>query len=763
MKKLLAIVLSLLMLASVIPLTAVAIEAEILNQPKLDDPTFNVSHPEEVEKYQWYVTTLEEIVITDENASNVCTNCEGNYSSVYDSENDLWTGEKMCDAENGYEVFYFCIELKADDSLYVDAGPEVSDMLLYDYNNTVGLSPSFSMVGNVQVFVADTDGTYCLSVITPSLDSKISAFMVNINQNVVLETETTETLRGEIECGYIYNCVATYNDGTELKSNSLPAFPKAYLQPTPSCPEFGVLFEHRASFQWYEIDTDGNATALAGENSKILSNLELGKSYYCEASFPYGMNLISEEVSLLPEIISQPTAADPTFEVTFEEKAGFQWYEATPESIIIDDTMVEEGYVGTYDPETQEWTPYYSDPYEYSGYMEYYADFFYLYLNKGDTVRITPSNPDAISPADPDFRVIGEDESYNIEIKDGVYEVTVEESDTYEFYQYGISPETSTYKIELLTYSYKELEGETEKTLQNAEHGKLYQVDALYENSFLSSDVFEMEYTITKQPTAEDPSVEVNFPDDVACYEWLEVVDTEIEVTDENAEITYYEDESDTKGYYDAENDCWIPSLYATHDDPLGSYYEYDLFHLELKKGDTLVIIPSAELKYNNFNTWNDTISEDYTENWVETEGIYSLEITEDGEYWFYFFTYHEDITFKAYIVVESVNGVVEGETEAKLGAAEKDKSYICEVTFKDGTVLVTDSFVYDIEYILGDINSDGAINQYDYILVKRHYFGTRYLTDNEMLPADVNKDGAVNQYDYILIKRHYFGTYVIG
>lgn len=64
---------------------------------------------------------------------------------------------------------------------------------------------------------------------------------------------------------------------------------------------------------------------------------------------------------------------------------------------------------------------------------------------------------------------------------------------------------------------------------------------------------------------------------------------------------------------------------------------------------------------------------------------------------------------------------------------------------------------------ILGDVNNDEKINQYDYILVKRHYFGTRYLTDDEMTRADVNGDGNVNQYDYILIKRHYFGTYVIG
>ena len=66
-------------------------------------------------------------------------------------------------------------------------------------------------------------------------------------------------------------------------------------------------------------------------------------------------------------------------------------------------------------------------------------------------------------------------------------------------------------------------------------------------------------------------------------------------------------------------------------------------------------------------------------------------------------------------------------------------------------------------EYTLGDVNADGAINQYDYILVKRHYFGTRILNDTEMKPADVNNDEKVDQYDYILICRHYFGTYVIG
>ena len=67
-----------------------------------------------------------------------------------------------------------------------------------------------------------------------------------------------------------------------------------------------------------------------------------------------------------------------------------------------------------------------------------------------------------------------------------------------------------------------------------------------------------------------------------------------------------------------------------------------------------------------------------------------------------------------------------------------------------------------EVESIVGDVNDDGAINQYDYILVKRHYFGTRTLSIAELERADVNYDGDVNQYDYILLCRHYFGTYTI-
>ncbi|MBQ8895715.1 MAG: S-layer homology domain-containing protein [Clostridia bacterium] len=62
----------------------------------------------------------------------------------------------------------------------------------------------------------------------------------------------------------------------------------------------------------------------------------------------------------------------------------------------------------------------------------------------------------------------------------------------------------------------------------------------------------------------------------------------------------------------------------------------------------------------------------------------------------------------------------------------------------------------------LGDVNGDFSIDEYDYILVKRHHFETRTLVGNEYLRADVNRDQAVDTYDYILIRRHYFETFKI-
>lgn len=61
-----------------------------------------------------------------------------------------------------------------------------------------------------------------------------------------------------------------------------------------------------------------------------------------------------------------------------------------------------------------------------------------------------------------------------------------------------------------------------------------------------------------------------------------------------------------------------------------------------------------------------------------------------------------------------------------------------------------------------GDIDGNGVINSFDYMLLKRSVLGTSVLTDQQKAAADINKDGVVNSFDYALLKRSVLGTYVI-
>ena len=63
---------------------------------------------------------------------------------------------------------------------------------------------------------------------------------------------------------------------------------------------------------------------------------------------------------------------------------------------------------------------------------------------------------------------------------------------------------------------------------------------------------------------------------------------------------------------------------------------------------------------------------------------------------------------------------------------------------------------------VLGDVNGNGTIEKYDYILVKRVVMCTIVIDDSLRAFADVNKNGKVEKYDYILVKRHVMKTFVI-
>ncbi len=86
--------------------------------------------------------------------------------------------------------------------------------------------------------------------------------------------------------------------------------------------------------------------------------------------------------------------------------------------------------------------------------------------------------------------------------------------------------------------------------------------------------------------------------------------------------------------------------------------------------------------------------------------------------------------------------------------------------TAKNTFVMVSEAAVYGFpvaaDYMLGDVNGNGEIEKYDYILIKRSVLGTIDLSEDQLMAADINKKDGVEKYDYILIKRHVLGTYTI-
>ncbi len=54
---------------------------------------------------------------------------------------------------------------------------------------------------------------------------------------------------------------------------------------------------------------------------------------------------------------------------------------------------------------------------------------------------------------------------------------------------------------------------------------------------------------------------------------------------------------------------------------------------------------------------------------------------------------------------------------------------------------------------LTGDVNLDGKVNMFDYMIVKTIYMDKYVPTDDEFERADVNNDGKVNMFDYMIVK----------
>jgi hypothetical protein len=60
---------------------------------------------------------------------------------------------------------------------------------------------------------------------------------------------------------------------------------------------------------------------------------------------------------------------------------------------------------------------------------------------------------------------------------------------------------------------------------------------------------------------------------------------------------------------------------------------------------------------------------------------------------------------------------------------------------------------------IRGDISANGAVDKYDYIMLKRICLNTYKPDHIDTRVSDINEDDKINAFDYILVKRHVLGT----
>ncbi len=64
----------------------------------------------------------------------------------------------------------------------------------------------------------------------------------------------------------------------------------------------------------------------------------------------------------------------------------------------------------------------------------------------------------------------------------------------------------------------------------------------------------------------------------------------------------------------------------------------------------------------------------------------------------------------------------------------------------------------FDYDGLLGDINGDGSITNYDATLLRRHLARRLTLTEDQLIPADINGDGNVNNYDATRLRLYIAG-----
>lgn len=370
------------------------------------------------------------------------------------------------------------------------------------------------------------------------------------------------------------------------------------------------------------ICSDTLGEPVAGQTTNTLTEAEHGKYYACKVTYPEGEELVSSVVQVAYDINKQPTAANPTVGVNFIKGASYQWYNTE----IITYNVIGEG------EEAGPLDKYIYHAYGRSCYYNSEDGMWYddatmdltVKLNAGETLVVTPSEG-----------FVGEIYQYGTEVplveeSEGVYTYTAAGNEIFNFIveaSNGVADSEVSAKVQIRSFGIADaIEGENKAALSSGNYNDTYICTVTWDNGVsVASDYVTLVNAITEQPTAANPSVEVNFPENVKGYQWHDV-------SVEEAEVVDYIGQTEGSAYYVyAEAGVYADDVWHSEEGML-----YFIFKVEA--GDKIEVIPTGAEGDSAFKV------DDYSNGTIEVEGdsyichieqdenLYELVLVPDGD-----------------------------------------------------------------------------------------------------------------------------------
>ncbi len=300
-----------------------------------------------------------------------------------------------------------------------------------------------------------------------------------------------------------------------------------------------------------------------------------------------------------------------------------------------------------------------------------------VYLKEGQMLKVT-GDEDCFADMDC-YSLLGY-AGATVASVDNVYQYCAEEDGIYRLsIDNGISFKVKAEVIDIARG--QAVAGQTTNTLTSAEEGERYSCLVTCGEEELWSAYIAAKTAIVKQPTVTNPTVEVNYSNMVDSYQWytteskvLEVIYSDDAVADGEIEVCNLWDGEYIDGVWHSEAGMIDAAVSAN-------------------KGDKVIITLPDDFEGRVYNY-------DTEEDFVYSNGAYEGVIVEDDGYINFTILGSEDFTAKIQMVTYVIGDAMEGETEATLGNGEVYETYVCKLTLKNGTVLMSDYVTMNVTIV---------------------------------------------------------------